>query len=184
MPFLYHSYDYVSISYIRPYHCTAWSNSVKYRDTLSNQPPLIYSQPYYTNTPFLIRRNMTNEMSSFALKPNPIRFHLHLVLFIACHIHNLITLWLRTALNLGERCFYNQSCMYFDKNTLCVNLDDYTAKCQCRTGFYPSVTLESISRTSICIPGNTYKCSVVSHQHYLLSNSYVIPSIIHIYTRI
>lgn len=55
-------------------------------------------------------------------------------------------------LKLGEACLQDKSCKYFDKNTHCASVDEYTTRCQCRANFYPSTTVESISRTSICIP--------------------------------
>ena len=57
------------------------------------------------------------------------------------------------ALKLGEVCLQDKSCKHFDKNTYCAAVDEYTMQCQCRANFYPSTTVESISRTSICIPG-------------------------------
>ena len=64
-----------------------------------------------------------------------------------------LSLSLSTALKLGERCTDDQSCMFYDRNALCANLDDYTTQCQCRNGFHPSITMELLSRSSICIAG-------------------------------
>lgn len=60
-------------------------------------------------------------------------------------------------LKLGDQCLYDQSCHYFDRNAVCgpVNepgVEAGTTECQCREEFQPSITLESITRTSICIP--------------------------------
>jgi len=55
-------------------------------------------------------------------------------------------------LKLGEICLQDKSCKYFDKNAYCASVDEHTTRCQCRANFYPSTTVESISRTSICIP--------------------------------
>ncbi|XP_032793617.2 uncharacterized protein LOC116930320 isoform X1 [Daphnia magna] len=56
-------------------------------------------------------------------------------------------------LKLGEDCLYDQSCQYFDRNSVCAMSDEgNTHECRCRAAFRPSITLESISRTSLCIP--------------------------------
>ncbi|KAI9560118.1 hypothetical protein GHT06_014128 [Daphnia sinensis] len=56
-------------------------------------------------------------------------------------------------LKLGEDCLYDQSCQYFDRNSVCAMSDEGNAnECRCRPAFRPSITLESISRTSLCIP--------------------------------
>ena len=61
-----------------------------------------------------------------------------------------------SALKLGDRCQFDQSCKYFDKNTICGPVNDHESECQCRVRFYPSAMLESITRTNICIPGECF----------------------------
>ncbi|XP_046655464.1 uncharacterized protein LOC124349024 isoform X1 [Daphnia pulicaria] len=56
-------------------------------------------------------------------------------------------------LKLGEDCLYDQSCQYYDRNSVCALSDQGTAhECRCRAAFRPSITLESISQTSLCLP--------------------------------
>lgn len=57
-----------------------------------------------------------------------------------------------TPLRLGDHCENDQSCKFFDKNTVCAAFDDNISQCACRLKYYPSITIESITRTSICIP--------------------------------
>lgn len=64
--------------------------------------------------------------------------------------------WL-AALKLGENCLYDQSCQYFDRYSVCALSDQGTAhECRCRAAFRPSITLESISQTSLCLPGQFF----------------------------
>ncbi len=66
---------------------------------------------------------------------------------------NMVFVRADAALRLGDHCENDQSCKFFDKNTVCAAFDDNISQCACRLKYYPSITIESITRTSICIPG-------------------------------
>lgn len=89
-------------------------------------------------------------------------------------IPNVFYYWLNidddvTALKLGEHCVYDQSCQYFDRNSVCTSTAEGAAnECRCRPAFHPSITLESISRTSICIPGESRQSSLIDSLNVLV----------------
>jgi hypothetical protein len=76
-------------------------------------------------------------------------------------------------LKLGEDCLYDQSCQYYDRNSVCALSDQGTAhECRCRAAFRPSITLESISQTSLCLPGQLAFADspIINHAGILFAN--------------
>lgn len=60
------------------------------------------------------------------------------------------------AKKLGEQCFYEQTCMYNDANSLCVQVR-HNALCQCKGGFH-SVSYLKPTKRVFCTEGK--ECSV------------------------
>jgi len=56
------------------------------------------------------------------------------------------------AKKLGDQCFYDETCIYNDENSLCVQVR-HNAMCQCASGFH-SVSYVKPTRRVFCTPGN------------------------------
>lgn len=55
------------------------------------------------------------------------------------------------AKKLGDQCFYDETCIYNDENSLCVQVR-HNAMCQCANGFH-SVSYTKPTRRVFCTPG-------------------------------
>lgn len=58
---------------------------------------------------------------------------------------------LYTAKKLGEQCFYHQTCLHNDPNSMCVQVK-HNALCKCATGYH-SVTYSKPTKRVFCTQG-------------------------------
>lgn len=64
------------------------------------------------------------------------------------------------AKKLGDQCFYDETCIYNDENSLCVQVR-HNAMCQCVSGFH-SVSYVKPTRRVFCTPGEAKDISLNS----------------------
>lgn len=67
------------------------------------------------------------------------------------------------AKKLGEQCFYHQTCMYNDENSLCVQVS-HNAFCQCADGFH-SVSYSKPIKRVFCTQGTYFIIILISYHH-------------------
>lgn len=55
------------------------------------------------------------------------------------------------AKQLGEQCYYRESCMYTDSHSSCIQIH-HNAICQCISGYH-SVSIQKPNRKTFCAEG-------------------------------
>lgn len=60
-------------------------------------------------------------------------------------------LYIFTAKKLGEQCYYHETCVFTDINSLCVQVS-HNAHCQCANGFH-SVSYQKPTKRVFCTQG-------------------------------
>lgn len=65
---------------------------------------------------------------------------------------------LSLAKKLGDQCFYHQTCLHSDANSLCIQTG-HNAVCECAAGYH-SVSYQKPTKRIFCTQGNTNKHSV------------------------